>query len=43
LTRIIWPHSENGVVTKVVFQKGYGKPRPGEVMIRFLDAWKPLG
>jgi hypothetical protein len=39
----IWATFENGVATKVVFQKGYGKPRLGEVMTRFLDAWKPFG
>jgi hypothetical protein len=33
---------ENGVATKVVFQKGYGTPRPGKDMTKFLNAWKLL-
>jgi hypothetical protein len=39
----IWANFRKGVATKVVFQKGYGKRRPGKVMTRFLDAWRPFG
>jgi hypothetical protein len=30
---------ENGFAAKVVFQRGYGTPRPGKDMTRFLNAW----
>jgi hypothetical protein len=43
LVASVWATFENGIATKVVFQKGYGKPRPGQDMSRFLNAWKLLG
>ncbi len=35
----VWAVFEKGVVTRVVFQRGYGKPKPGEDMTKFLNAW----
>jgi hypothetical protein len=38
----VWAEFTNGVAIKVVFQKGYGQPRPGEDMTSFLNAWDVL-
>ena len=38
----VWAEFDRGRATKVVFQKGYGRPKPGIDMTPYINAWNTI-